>query len=418
MSLISEYLKKTAPLIKERQRELIPPVLLRGKKRDSTISRIKISSIALSFLLAALCALFIFKPPFSKSQNNNVFVTGTSLPAPSAIANPASKLDNIPSSQKLTTVKKENIEHGPAHAPSVQSKEPSTSAPKPRSENILTASSQDLRPVEHVTDGHAQDSVPAYVEKTSTAIPEFSKSFDIFQTRSMETLFKAESSLNSSASPGKNSDGITENDSSKPEPSAPQADYKAYFNLALSAHKAGDRSNAFRYYKKTIAQNPEFSKALVNLAALYIENGEDDKAKMILDMLLEKEPQNIDANVNMGIFFLKKGDYEKAEKMLLNAFEGDKNNITVLVNLAYLNEIQNRMEQALKYYEHILVNDQDNARALLSAAHILEKEKKYQHALQYYRKSLDTKEVSKSQNFTMKIMNRMRLLQDRLAKNK
>jgi len=67
---------------------------------------------------------------------------------------------------------------------------------------------------------------------------------------------------------------------------------KAFFHLAYRCDLSGDEEAAVDYYKQIISTSPVYVSALVNLAVLYEDMNEFDKACLCIDKVLEHHPNH------------------------------------------------------------------------------------------------------------------------------
>ncbi len=84
---------------------------------------------------------------------------------------------------------------------------------------------------------------------------------------------------------------------------------RALFHLAFRCDLAGDEEAAIDYYKQIAAGAPVYVSALLNLAVLYEDNGQLDKASRCVDTVLETHP-----NHQRALLFKK--DIESSKTMV------------------------------------------------------------------------------------------------------
>ena len=84
---------------------------------------------------------------------------------------------------------------------------------------------------------------------------------------------------------------------------------KALFHLAFRCDLAGDEKAAIGYYKQIASNSPAYISALMNLAVLYEDDEQFDKASQCVDMVLETHP-----NHKRAILFQK--DIESSKTMI------------------------------------------------------------------------------------------------------
>jgi DNA-directed RNA polymerase subunit alpha len=84
---------------------------------------------------------------------------------------------------------------------------------------------------------------------------------------------------------------------------------KALFHLAFRCDLAGDEKAAIGYYKQIASNSPAYVSALLNLAVLYEDDEQFEKASQCVDMVLENHP-----NHKRAILFQK--DIESSKTMI------------------------------------------------------------------------------------------------------
>jgi tetratricopeptide (TPR) repeat protein len=196
----------------------------------------------------------------------------------------------------------------------------------------------------------------------------------------------------------------------------PNADH--FFNAGLSTQREGNLRGAIIFYEKALDLDPGHRKALLNLSAAYIRTGRDRSARDLLERLRKQEGDSVDVMINMGILCLNQAKYQDAEVYLEKAVRSQPGNTTALYNLAYLNLVQQRYEKAEKLFGRVSSLDPENTQALLSRASIYEKQKNYADALKCYVRSLDTTKVQASDQLKSQILSRIQLLQTLMAEGR
>lgn len=95
--------------------------------------------------------------------------------------------------------------------------------------------------------------------------------------------------------------------------------HRALFHLAYRHDLSGYESVAIDYYKQAITSSPAYVSALLNLAVLYEDRGEFEKASLCVDKVLECHPNHARAN-------LFKKDVESSKTMYYDEEREKKRN--------------------------------------------------------------------------------------------
>jgi len=78
---------------------------------------------------------------------------------------------------------------------------------------------------------------------------------------------------------------------------------KVFADRGAFCASSGRREDAVLYYKKAIELRPDSTGAMNNLASVYLEAGDLDRAKSLFSRVLSLDPKNIPASYNMACVF-------------------------------------------------------------------------------------------------------------------
>lgn len=113
-----------------------------------------------------------------------------------------------------------------------------------------------------------------------------------------------------------------------------------YYNQALEISQNGIEDADYRiqetYYRKCLQLNPFFYKAAINLAMIYRERKQDDKAHGILSSLIMQgyNPDFINMFIQRGVCALNMNRPAEAVNDFMFAYTLDPSNLQTMVNLA------------------------------------------------------------------------------------
>ncbi|MCA9729859.1 MAG: tetratricopeptide repeat protein [Candidatus Eisenbacteria bacterium] len=116
----------------------------------------------------------------------------------------------------------------------------------------------------------------------------------------------------------------------------------------------GRTEEAIASYRTALAQDPEQSGALLNLASLELETGAWPDAAQHLALLLEREPDNAAAHYTRGRLLHRIGETEEAEASYRRAVELDPTKPNAWNNLGNVRKELGRFEDAADCYETAL----------------------------------------------------------------
>lgn len=113
-----------------------------------------------------------------------------------------------------------------------------------------------------------------------------------------------------------------------------------YYNQAIEISQRGDEDADFRiqekYYRKCLRLNPFFFKASINLAMIYRERKQDDKAHALLSSLITRSHNSdfINLFIQRGICAMNMNRPAEAINDFMFAYTLDPSNLQTIVNLA------------------------------------------------------------------------------------
>ncbi len=107
-----------------------------------------------------------------------------------------------------------------------------------------------------------------------------------------------------------------------------------HYNLAVLEHKRDNRAAAFEEYQKALAIDPQYIKALSNLAVWYKEDGQTEKALETLDLAITSDPRASEPHNTLGSILMDRGDVDGAMVEFRKAIVLDEEFAQAHINLA------------------------------------------------------------------------------------
>ena len=108
------------------------------------------------------------------------------------------------------------------------------------------------------------------------------------------------------------------------------------FKLAVKNHQQNKLGVAQDLYNKILKVNPDHSQALNNLANIFEDLGENQKATNCYEKAIEINPNYVDAHYNLGNIFRKLGQIQKAKDCFEKAIEIDPSYVKAHNNLGII----------------------------------------------------------------------------------
>ena len=97
------------------------------------------------------------------------------------------------------------------------------------------------------------------------------------------------------------------------------------FNLAIKNHQEGKTDIAQELYNQVLKINPNHSQTLNNIAVIFTNSKDYQKAISSYEKAIEINPNFADAHYNLGVIFMKLKDYQKAISCFEKAIEINPN---------------------------------------------------------------------------------------------
>lgn len=118
-------------------------------------------------------------------------------------------------------------------------------------------------------------------------------------------------------------------------------------NIALIYINKGEKDKALAAIEKAKLANPDDVNLLINEANIYFEMGDEKKFQAILQKAIEKEPNNADLHYNVGVIYMNNNEIEKARKSFEKVLSLKPANADAALNLStlYLEEGNSLVEQ-------------------------------------------------------------------------
>ncbi len=131
-------------------------------------------------------------------------------------------------------------------------------------------------------------------------------------------------------------------------------------NLATLYYNTQQFDKAEITYKEIIKLQPDYGPVYYSIALLYAELNRVDEA---IEQLLKAQkimPENIRVYYNLGLLYDKKQDFKQAEKTIISGLKVDHNNESLLYVLAYMYNKTNQKEKAKNIVQRLIDIDPNN----------------------------------------------------------
>lgn len=163
-----------------------------------------------------------------------------------------------------------------------------------------------------------------------------------------------------------------------------------YAQVLTSLNRAAD---AKQYLERTIAIDPTFAPAVMQLLDVYTQANEWLKAADVMAPLISENPMNLELQRQQAYFYLRGGNARAARDRYRTLVQSDAKDARSLFFLAEaLNDLEEYAESE-KLFRQLLVADPNDADLVASFALSLAGQKKWDEAAQTFTKLLAMKDV-------------------------
>lgn len=178
---------------------------------------------------------------------------------------------------------------------------------------------------------------------------------------------------------------------------------------AYQTYMAGDLNSANSQYQKVLQQEPNNRDALLGIAAIAVNRGQNAQAGSFYNRLLELDPN--DAEASAGIASLDQNDPSRAESRLKKVLAKNPNSGSTLFALGNVYAAQARWSEAQQFYFRAFGVVSSSADYAYNLAISLDKLEQPRLALDYYQRALQLSEKNGGNLDKTAVINRIQALQ-------
>ena len=160
------------------------------------------------------------------------------------------------------------------------------------------------------------------------------------------------------------------------------------FNLAVKNHQEGKTDIAQELYNQVLKIDPNHSQALNNIAVIFTNSKDYQKAISSYEKAIEVNPNYKDAYYNLGVIFMKLKDYQKAKSSYEKAIQIDPNYEKAHNNQGNTFKELGEYQKALSCYEKAAEVNPNYTDAYYNQGHTYNELGEYQKAKEYFEKTI------------------------------
>lgn len=128
----------------------------------------------------------------------------------------------------------------------------------------------------------------------------------------------------------------------------------SYHRLGSANHRASDLAQAERYYYLCLDREPEHRECYRGLAVLLVEQGRSEEAFRLLQGWADRRPNSPDPKIELARLYEECGDRQRAKQQLSDSLLADATNPRALAALGRIREQEGDQVQALSNYQQSL----------------------------------------------------------------
>ena len=161
------------------------------------------------------------------------------------------------------------------------------------------------------------------------------------------------------------------------------------FNIAVKNHQEGKTDIAKKLYNQVLKIDPNHSQALKNIAIIFINLKDFQKAKECYEKVVEIDPNSTDAYYNLGLIFKELKEYQKAKSCYEKADNIQPNNTIIQTNLGIIFNDLGENQKAKDCYEKAIKINPDNGKAHYNLGAIYKDSGELQKAKICFKKAIE-----------------------------
>ncbi|MFZ0427084.1 MAG: tetratricopeptide repeat protein [Acidobacteriota bacterium] len=159
--------------------------------------------------------------------------------------------------------------------------------------------------------------------------------------------------------------------------------------LGTIAALEGNPNQALEYFHQALRTNPDLADVLNDLVAVYLQQGERDRALSELDDLAAKSEKKAIFHILKGRIYMGAGETVSAERELRRAVEVDPNDYQAYILLGQLMMTEHKMPEAVREVDALIASKPQFAPGYLLRGFYKDASKEPTGAIEDYRKALD-----------------------------
>ena len=163
------------------------------------------------------------------------------------------------------------------------------------------------------------------------------------------------------------------------------------FNIAVKNHQEGKTDIAKKLYNQVLKIDPNHSQALKNIAIIFINLKDFQKAKECYEKVVEIDPNSTDAYYNLGLIFKELKEYQKAKSCYEKADNIQPNNTIIQTNLGIIFNDLGENQKAKDCYEKAIEIKPNYGDVYYNLGQLLHERGEYHLAENYFKKAIQIK---------------------------
>lgn len=136
------------------------------------------------------------------------------------------------------------------------------------------------------------------------------------------------------------------------------------YAAGVACDSAGDKQGAIEHFLKVLPASGLFRNAVVHIAFMYNEAGDNQKAIAFLKDAVEKVPDEIEFMNYLGSFYEEEGDFKNALNIVKQGLVLDPENVKLNFRLGVINDKNGNKDASIASMQKVIQLDPENSNAL------------------------------------------------------
>jgi tetratricopeptide (TPR) repeat protein len=170
---------------------------------------------------------------------------------------------------------------------------------------------------------------------------------------------------------------------------ADSSSYEVLYAIGVVADREGKESQALDFYRRSLRTQPDYEKAAAGIVAIYLRQGQPEKARQFLEPLAKQWERNLHLTALYADLLVTMGQVDPAIDQARAALRRDERFVPAMISLVRANLRAGRLELADSILDQALTVDDKNAELHYLKGKRLLDDQRLAEALAEFRKAVE-----------------------------